>query len=134
MATPVYWLIRPGCCASSSSLSSSSRCSYVNSVRSLHSVDRSQIPPGRNFRGSSIQREHREIVTSFNRFCIISLPRPRGTNFSKTSEKFLDTCLKVRSIASSFLLSRTSIRSVIESADFSNSSRRSISLSLSSVN
>jgi hypothetical protein len=40
--------------------------------------------------------------TSSMFFCMISRPLPAGTSFSNTSSKYLDTCLKVRSIASSF--------------------------------
>lgn len=68
------------------------------------------------------------------RFCMTRLPRPSGTSFSKTSSKFFETCLKVRSMASSLRWSRTTMSSVMDSADFSSSSRRSVSLSRWSVN
>jgi hypothetical protein len=57
-------------------------------------------------------------------FCMISLPRPAGTSFSNTSSKYLETCLNVRSIASSFLWSKVAISPWILFADFSRSSRR----------
>ena len=41
------------------------------------------------------------------------VPLPPGTNFSKTSWKYFETCLKVNRIASNFLCSSTSIRSII---------------------
>lgn len=72
--------------------------------------------------------------TSSKRFCMINRPRPSGTSFWKTSEKFLETCLKVLSMASSLRWSSTSINSVIDSAERSSSSLRSVSLSLCSVN
>lgn len=54
--------------------------------------------------------------------CIIRRPRPAGTSFSNTSSKYVETCLKVRSIASSFLWSNVPISSWIDFADACNSS------------
>jgi hypothetical protein len=60
---------------------------------------------------------------------MISWPLPAGTSLSNTSAKYLDTCLKVRSMASSLRWSSTSMSSWIDSADCSSSFCRRMSWS-----
>ena len=60
------------------------------------------------------------------------VPCPLGTSFLKTSWKYLETCLKVKRIASNFLCSKTSMRSWIFLWPRSSSSFLAISFSLSS--